>query len=62
MAESQGVVLWYVALRVNRRAHGHPVGYLVDILVDPSKEEVLYQLLEMAVDHFTDNNVNYINY
>ena len=56
-----GQVLGYIILRINKYREDYPVGYIVDLVSHPCRQEVAYKLIEEAVQFFDNSNLNIIN-
>jgi hypothetical protein len=59
--EDDGIVI-YSVLRVNRYNSDYPVGYIVDMLAENGREDVLNALAGEAVKYFDEESVNIVNY
>ena len=62
MALQDGELVGYSVLGLNRLIEHYPVGYIMDILVLPGREDVINMLAQDAVHHFESLNVNIVNY
>ena len=58
VAKSGERVLGYIVLRINKYNEGNPVGYIVDLLVQPDHLNVALKLVEDGVAYFDHENVN----
>jgi hypothetical protein len=54
-------MLGYIILRINRYVEDNPVGYIVDLLVQPDHLNVALKLVEHGIRYFDFENVNIIN-
>lgn len=61
LAEIDGDIVCYCVLRINLIIEDNPVGYIVDLVVDPSRITVLSSLLDVVIDYFDERGVNRIN-
>lgn len=57
-AYQSGNLVGYTVLRVNRY-HDEPIGYITDLVVDPSQKG-LPNLIDKIVEFFESNDVNYV--
>lgn len=60
-AEDSEGVAGFVVLRVNTRDPAYPVGFIVDLLCLPGREEVAARLLQKSLAYFDAKEVNAIN-
>ncbi|MBD3206522.1 hypothetical protein GF319_09290 [Candidatus Bathyarchaeota archaeon] len=58
VAEQDQVLLGYVVTRINRVEESHPVGYLMEVLAQRGREDVVELLVNEALSYFDENNVN----
>jgi hypothetical protein len=60
-AEEEGEILGFIAMRTNRYSKEYPIGYIVDLLALPGRDDALHALLDAATKHFDGDNVNIVN-
>jgi predicted N-acetyltransferase YhbS len=60
-AETNGGVAGYSVLLINRNNRDYPVGYIVDLIFEPSKIDVAGELVSNAIEYFDGQGVNIIN-
>ncbi len=60
IAEENDEILGYCVSFINRFRKDYPIGYIVDLLSSPKRTDVMSALLEEAVRHFKDNEVNIV--
>lgn len=58
----EGCLLGYVVLRINRYRKDYPVGYVVDLLVLPNRNDAAAALIEDSIRYFDDQKINIVNY
>ena len=54
------VVIGYIVMRINRFQQEYPVGYIMDFITLPGRDDVAEHLLNYAEKYFEDNNVNVV--
>jgi len=59
--DGEGRVLGYCVLFINRSLRDYPIGYLVDLLTLPERQDVAENLIMDAVRYFDSQKVNIIN-
>ena len=59
-AEKDGTTLGYIALRVNRHKEDYPIGFIVDLLTDPSERDAAHLLIRDAIEYFNQEEVNLV--
>ena len=55
-------IIGFSVLRINAYLKEYPIGYIVELLALPGRLDVVHVLAQDAVEFFTENNVNLINY
>lgn len=60
VAEENDEIQGYCVSFINRFRKDYPIGYVVDLLSSPKRTDVMSALLEEAVRHFNDNDVNIV--
>ena len=60
IAKAGEEVLGYIVLRVNKYDKDNPIGYIVDLLVQPNHLDVALKLVEDGITYFDLKNVNVI--
>ena len=55
-------VLGYIVTRINRYRSDYPVGYIVDLVALPGRNDAVDALVKDAQRHFDDEEVNIVNY
>ena len=59
--DDDGNVLGYSVLALNRSLRDYPIGYLIDLVTLPERNDVAEALVADAVDHFDLQQVNIVN-
>lgn len=60
VAEQDRVMLGYVVARINRLDESHPVGYLMEVLAQRGREDVVELLVDEVLSYFDEKDVNAI--
>ena len=59
-AESQGQILGYIVLRINKVKPEYPVGYIIEVIALRDRNDVVEELVSSAVDYFYERNINVV--
>ena len=60
--ETNGQLLGYLVFFINRFIKEYPIGYIVDVIMEPGREDVLRVLIESALQELDSEGVNIVNY
>ena len=62
MIEENNRILGYSVLSINQHLKGYPVGFIVDLLAESDRLDVVNALIEDALNYFDSYDINVINY
>lgn len=60
VAHHEGIVVGYTVSRVNRFIPNYPIGYIVDMLTLPGRDDIADALLEVVLSDLDSDNVNIV--
>jgi ribosomal protein S18 acetylase RimI-like enzyme len=62
IAREKGMILGYMVLRINRYNPNYPVGYIVDLVTEEGRDDVVSELIDRALLYFEEEDVNIVNF